>query len=52
MNDLYTVIEILKKFYAVDTLEELVLAQDAHISSLQVNLCKPHVFVSTKVREG
>lgn len=35
MDDLYTVIEILKKFYAVNTLEELVLAQDSHISRLQ-----------------
>lgn len=53
MDDIYTVIDVLKRFYNVNTIEELVLAQDEHITRLQQE--DPRIYpqeYKTKVREG
>lgn len=54
MDEFTQVLEMLKKFYAVETIEEVVLKQDQHINRLQKRLCSPfnQEFYTTKVREG
>lgn len=45
-------IEHLKRFYSVDTLEALIVAQDRHIERLQARLPPPKDTQPGRVREG